>query len=840
MKCKGKVIFTVIAALLCMSLFMACPDEGKPADGNKVTIKFDTSVCQASCQCDGTDAGSTVESIKIRKGTCLDDNDITLPTPTKTNHTFVTWVTAEGSPFDKYEIVTKNITLSARWTWTDPNKGAITFDPKNGASTFTRQGEIGKVIADFPADLVWYGWIFGGWFDTQDKKHDKDTVLEKVRITLTAKWTEDPLVPRVTISFNTAGGTPSQIESIRIPSGGTLGVLFPEDPTSAADDFVGWFIGLQKFDRDTIITSITDITLTAKWIKYGAQEDGSWLINHSKFGSGNNSSFANNDTITFTSQWGNRLFDISDMGGLETMNNYKYLIMIFSLTPGINPLTTALYDPPFYFWAAADVEGTAARQTSTLNYSGSTVFVIREENFDFIKSIEGFTRMSFSQGSTSSFSVKISAMMMVNELPDVTVTFDPGSYGTKSDVVIKAGNAIGADNMPADPVRQGYYFNGWVDSITGYPVHENITPGTLIAVPQWIEILNITFKSEGTVFETKQINKGSSFGADFPNNPVSTSGYAFLGWFAEADTDFVNAYTSGTVFNESMTLVAGWLTPDLLAVVTFDLDGGTALNTNPVNIRKNTSLGALFPTPVKPVVDGTKYNFLGWFEGEKQYTAATIIEGNITLKASWQVVQPLVTKLAEGSENDTLFNQVGSWVDSNTKQEKFEYDGKKWWIIGDLRNNPDNTGLYLDGYANPNPAFSSADWERVKAHHAHGYTRLSWGFPTTVNVYNVYTYITVSYEMVMCSASPNKTKNNEGIEDGRYNDIEIRRALNAGGGSVIAGGNSREFLTEGLNSYTRPLTGFYDGASPTNAIAMVKYTPAGSMLVRVTEIKFHN
>ena len=842
MKSKRNVFFALITVLLCMSMFSACPESDDA--GNNITVSFDTSQCEPDCGCSGNDPAPKVNSISIPKGRSFAAQGKALPSPERANHSFINWL-RNGEIFYEDDILNSNTKLVAKWRWDNPNIGNIIFAPANGGNTTSLPGEIGLAIANFPNDPVWYGYDFLGWFDDQDKKYDKDTVLERVRMTLTARWEKNTTdYTWIFVKFNTNGGEPKNIDPVEIPSGGTLGLDFPANPTNddPENEFLGWFVGLHKYDKDTIIESDVDITLIAKWIKWGEQEDGTYLVNHTKFAGGSNASFTNNDTVTFTSQWGNRQYNISDMGGLDAMSKYKYFIMFFSLTPGNNPLGNVPYQPPFSLRINANE---TVHQSVSYTNPGNNVLVITEENFQKIKDTAGVTRLEFVLGSTSTFSMKISSMLMTNELPEVTVTFDPGAYGTLSEVKLTAGAAIGEDNIPADPVRPGYFFNGWIDSITHYPVHENIRPGTLIAIPQWIQILTITFKSEGETVETKELLKGTSFDSGFPDAPSpSDSSWSFIGWCLEADTLFLDPLPDNTVFNESVTLVAGWLTPDLVATVTFDLNGGTALHTNPINVRKGRSMGTQFQTPVKPVFEGIKYNFLGWFDEsvtpEVQYTATTVVAGDLTLKARWQEVLPLVTSLADNAQNDTLFNSTGTWVDSNTKQTKFEYDSKLWWIIGDTRNNPDNTGLYMDGYANPNPAFPSADWERVKAHHANGYTRLSWAFPTSVNVYNTYTYITVSYEMVVCSATPNASKNSEGIEDGTINDIEIRRALNAGGGSVIAGGTSRQILTEGESSFTRPLTGFYDGASPTNAIALVKYTPAGSMLVRITEIRFHN
>lgn len=63
------------------------------------------------------------------------------------------------------------------------------------------------------------------------------------------------------VSFDTDGGT--SIQSQSIPQGGF--VDSPENPTKEGFDFIGWYVGEEKFDFTSPITQ--NLTLTAKWLE---------------------------------------------------------------------------------------------------------------------------------------------------------------------------------------------------------------------------------------------------------------------------------------------------------------------------------------------------------------------------------------------------------------------------------------------------------------------------------------------------------------------------------------------------------------------------------------------
>jgi len=820
---KGKVIYAVVTVLLCLGLTMAC---SQPEEDNTVTISFNTSTCQPGCGCSGNDPGPRVASITIPKGKSLDDQGRTLPTPVRANHNFSGLWYWGNEPFFTDTKLNSNITLTARWSWDNPNKGSITFDPANGDTTQSIPGEIGFTLPFFMDDPVYYGYNFLGWFDDQGTKYTAETVLTRVRITITAKWEKNETdFTWIFITFNTNGGIPATIDDVEVPIGGTLGPNFPADPTSndPENEFVGWYDSLgKKYDKDTIISGA--VTIVAKWLKFGLQEDGSYLIDHTRW-----LNIVNGDTLAFGGQYTARYYELSNIGGMDTLKNYKQLVIFYSLIPD-NPAHTSGFTVTFGGNTAV-IGGSEHGDIGyyNINQTGSSVLIISETHLDTFKSSTTHSRIMLKQNSTNNFSMKITEMRLVNVLPQVTVKYVVNvGTGTGADITMTAGQAIsnGSPSIPSNPTRDDYFFNRWYDANTGVTVTGATIPGNIVVIPEWIKILDVTFMSEDATYQTRKITQGSSFsnnkitGNAFPAAPTYSDGDAgavFLGWY-EAGNPV--EYVASTVIDKNTTLTAKWLTADQIATVTFDTDGGTAIA--PKMIEKGTTLGVLIPTAVRPPAAGTGYYFEGWFVGETQYTGATVITEDVTLVAKWKVTDPLSITLEAGKENDTLLNMVGSWnagAGSATNTTPFIHDGKQYWVVG-----ANHEGA---NWAAKNTNCDQSLYDAVKAWHGTGYTRLGYSFPATPNVYTTYTHVTLEYEMIPIA--------------GTAQAIQIRRDLQAAGGAGIADSYTpnQTLSADAGSKFSRPLAAFYTSAGSTvGGFGIVCQTTTNAMLLRVTKITF--
>ena len=213
----------------------------------KYTVKFDTA------------GGEPIDSLNVEEGKKID----TVPTPTKSGYTFEGWYYNE-TKYDFTTPVTKNITLTAKWTKKEAvTKYTVKFDTAGGSKVDSKTVEAGKTVAK-PTDPKKAGHVFIGWYNGS-KEFDFKTKITQ-NLTLTAKWkkveVEEPAKPtKYTVKFDTAGG--SVIADKTVEEGNT--VTKPENPTKNGYTFIAWYHNDTQFNFSTAITS--NITLTAKWEK---------------------------------------------------------------------------------------------------------------------------------------------------------------------------------------------------------------------------------------------------------------------------------------------------------------------------------------------------------------------------------------------------------------------------------------------------------------------------------------------------------------------------------------------------------------------------------------------
>ncbi|MDR3303337.1 MAG: InlB B-repeat-containing protein [Treponema sp.] len=91
----------------------------------------------------------------------------------------------------------------------------------------------------------------------------------------------EPELANYTVTFNTNGG--NAIEAKTVQEGAALGSL--ATPSYDGHAFVAWFDSNSEFAAANVVTSATtitkDTTVYAQWVDavaYGAQEDGSWIL----------------------------------------------------------------------------------------------------------------------------------------------------------------------------------------------------------------------------------------------------------------------------------------------------------------------------------------------------------------------------------------------------------------------------------------------------------------------------------------------------------------------------------------------------------------------------------
>lgn len=183
--------------------------------------------------------------------------------PVKEGYTFDGWY-YNGTKFDFTTVITKDITLEARWLETSAKKWVVTFDTAGGKYIESLNVVDGEKIEEIPTpvkdDYKFIGWYYN------NEKFDFETKITK-NITLVAKWEkvetkeETVKVTKYTVKFDADNG--SKVTSKTVEKNNV--VMKPANPTKEGYKFIGWYNGNVEFNFKTKITK--NLTLKAKWEK---------------------------------------------------------------------------------------------------------------------------------------------------------------------------------------------------------------------------------------------------------------------------------------------------------------------------------------------------------------------------------------------------------------------------------------------------------------------------------------------------------------------------------------------------------------------------------------------
>lgn len=198
----------------------------------------------------------------------------------------------------------------------------------------------------------------------------------------------------------------------------------------------------------------------------------------------------------------------------------------------------------------------------------------------------------------------------------------------------------------------GYDFIGWYDEDgkLGVPEGNEITADTVVSTDTLIQVdsqgresvktlyawyepikVTVTFDPapgalEGDSWMVMTYDKPFSLGGAFPTPALV--GYTFRSWHFADGTELL---TSDVCKLLADTTVIARYTPNIYEV-TLDVNGGAPLETGKILATYDASYGAL-PQPSR-----TGYDFLGWYLGDAQITADSVVKITqaATLVAKWQ------------------------------------------------------------------------------------------------------------------------------------------------------------------------------------------------------------
>ena len=262
------------------------------------------------------------------------------------------------------------------------------------------------------------------------------------------------------------------------------------------------------------------------------------------------------------------------------------------------------------------------------------------------------------------------------EVRKYSIIFDSDG-GTKVETITKLfGEKV---EKPADPIKEGYTFEGWYEATSLFAYTFNTIEAREVSLKAvWsINQYTINFNSNGGT-SVKPITQDYGTTVLAPTNPTKT-GYTFAGWYEDGKT---NAYAFNKIEARNVSLKAKWIANQYS--ITFDSDGGTPVG----KITQN--FGTSVVAPANPTKPG--FNFLGWFESgnTSAYVFNTIEARNIALKARWGETQEysIIFDSDGGSPVETIIKRAGLSISAPTSPTKTGYTFDGWFEDG-------NTNSYL-------------------------------------------------------------------------------------------------------------------------------------------------
>jgi uncharacterized repeat protein (TIGR02543 family) len=288
--------------------------------------------------------------------------------------------------------------------------------------------------------------------------------------------------------------------------------------------------------------------------------------------------------------------------------------------------------------------------------------------------------------------IKDTTLVLQYELePYVTFNLNGGNIDGNTDTVItQIREGYWFEDEFEKPVRDGYAFLGWTDSLDGYNYVEYTFEDTTVYA-KWTPVTTVTIIAEGPIYDyyngkylespfkiTFPIGESSSLrdlleGIDFYDFVIDNTLHSYSEVFLDEED---NIFTLDSIIDSDITLTVKYVLP---LNITFDGNGGKVKDEIPditYDIISGTKLIDLkdYPYELDPYREG--YSFVGWTETPDGDDFVTIVYKDMTVYAKWQ--DPL--KLFEQGDclGDFSVNydaETGTSVYDETNPLSLTYEG---------------------------------------------------------------------------------------------------------------------------------------------------------------------
>jgi len=566
------------------------------------------------------------------------------------------------------------ITLYAKWIEVHYT---VSFEANGGTPAPVTQNSSGGKIAA-PPPMTKPNAAFGGWFRDNGVWNEPWDFAARLNgnMTLFAKWVAIQ-IPYYTVRFDAKGGSPAPADQ-RIVKGGKVNVP-PADMTNGGNGFGGWytdeaFNNEWKFATDTVNA---DTTLYAKWDTHDY-------------------------TVTFEAN-----------GGLTLAGENPAEQKITSGGKAVRPRPVFRYSYGFDGWYK-DSGFLNAWNFDTDTVTGNiTLYAKWEKETCVIRYYSDGGRtpprdeVTVAKGSKAVMPRPMSKdgyffggwyreaafitlwdfdVDTVDVNTDLyakwieiyyTITFneDGGTPAPVQQVVVHDGKAV----MPSPMSKTDNAFDGWYKEagfLNAWNFDNDTVTDNITLYAKWVtSVHTVIFEANNGSPVPIQQNVADGGKAVMPP-PMSKAGFAFAGWYKEAE--FLNAWNFDTdTVTNNITLYAKWVVPPAYYTVTFITNSSAITAPLPQTIVE----GGRIIEPLGSDMRQPGYSFRGWFTEDQTLWnfAADQLTQNITLHAEWSIIFYTV-----------VFNM--GIIDSYTNNQDIIYGG------GDQ--NPENQSIAYGGKIN--------------------------------------------------------------------------------------------------------------------------------------------
>ena len=406
----------------------------------------------------------------------------------------------------------------------------------------------------------------------------------------------------------------------------------------------------------------------------------------------------------YTAQWQEEVYTISynlDGGSVATPNPTEYTVNTESFTlnnPTQEGYTFAGWESPGSTSANATVtivKGSTGNRDYTATWMTGEAYTITY-NLDGGALPEG-------ESNPAAYNVETPTFTLVNPVregyeftgwtgadltkPTMTVIISVGSTGERSytatwtvkqyqtKFVLGNGQADIVQSqdygtsliVPADPLRTGYKFLGWDNSIpTSMPAKD------LVFTAKWeLVIYTITYNLDGGSVETPNPTEYNYENEAITLNKPTKEGYTFAGWTGSGIEGTSDEVTIAQYSTGDRTYTATWAVNQY--TITFKLGNGD----DDVVMPQNYGTELVAPEPTRK-----GYNFKGW----DSEVPTTVPAENKTFTAKWEVIEYKIEYSLVGGtltgEYPTTYNiETPDFTLVNPTRDGYEFAG---WIGEDL------------------------------------------------------------------------------------------------------------------------------------------------------------